>query len=148
MKLNQQSLQTSLAKTVTTCLMNKDYSTLATFLEVIAKSTEDGNVLSKIGGIKSSCTFEFESFCLMYRKSFMYGSRRAIRFQGTGERISYERIRAMAQEEFVKPLQDVAIDLLSTLGYSNNKLLTDQLIGLTESIKVKLPEAEVVAEAE
>ena len=109
-------IQRVVSQTLMRALNSRQYSQLAMFLEILARANGNENVVERIHRVKAGCFIDFESFCLLYLKSFMMPSNRSIRFMGTGQKFTWTQIRLMATEQFVIPLGIITIDLLGSLG--------------------------------
>ena len=107
--------QAKLADNVFKAWMMRNYSQLAMQLEILAGSIGDTETVARIAGIKEDCAFDFESFTLLYLRSLGMPPNRFLRFPGQ-QRMPWAAIRQRAEVEFVKPLNEVAIVLLSKLS--------------------------------
>lgn len=121
--ISANELNRQVAINITRTIMSRDYSKLALFMEIMAKSTDNLDIVLKLREIKEGCPFPFEIYCQLYQKSFFMPANRGIRFAGTGQKILWPNINRMATSDFVEPMNDLAIELMSRLSYSNLNIL-------------------------
>ena len=119
--------QRNVAQSLMKAILARDYSKLAMFIEMIARSINDGRTQTELAGIKQGCSIDFENFCILYLRSFSMPQHRGIRFVGTGYRLSWSTVRQLATSEFVQPLNDLSVRLMGTLAYSPVTSLQDFL---------------------
>jgi len=116
-------MQKILAVQIYRAIMQRQYSQIAMFLEMLAKSIGDDENVDRVHQIKQNCSIDFENFCILYLKSFVMPSYRGIRFLSTGRKMVWPQVRQLAMAEFVLPLNDVAIKLIAKISETSGTIL-------------------------
>jgi hypothetical protein len=125
---NQNSiLLVQIWRSIEKCIMARAYSQMAFFLEMFARYVDDDDSVHRIQLIKDSCSFDFEWFCIIYPQSFYRSPRHGVRFWGDDRKILWPELRMMATKEFVRPLNQVAIDVVAKINETKTPAMTEFL---------------------
>ena len=135
--------QQKIADAIVKNLMARNYSQLALFMEILARSIGDQQMLNRIKSIKENCSIEFESFCRLYAQSFVMPGYWGIRFLGNGHRMRWTQVLEMGNQQIATPLQDAASALMGKVSFSQNVLLMEYLRKQDEGGEVSLPEPKI-----
>lgn len=125
--------QRMLVNSLVTTIREREFSQMALLLEMLAKSFDDKKIQGEVITIKRSTTIEFGTFELLYQLSFKVDPRRAVVLKHPYyiERVPFPVIRRMFEDEVIRPLSEIAIELVGRISVDKSVFLKNFISGQT-----------------
>lgn len=131
--------QKRLVDAVIRSIFEGKYSKLIVLLEMLAMSFEDYEFRKKIIEIRkrtiSKCGIEFGTFEKLYHDSFSVDPRRRVVIRNGDDmrRVPFPEVRAMFEDDVIRPSTDIAVELVSRISRDKSTVIRSMIAGVTSS---------------
>lgn len=129
--------QKLLVSALITTIKDREFSQLSLLLEMLAKSFDDKKVQQEIIDVKKKTSIEFGTFELLYKLSFQVDPRRAVVLKHPYyiERVPFPVVRKMFENEVIRPMSDISIELVGRISVDKSVFLKDWISSQSSSKK-------------